>query len=132
MAPIQWREEFKTGFPSIDYEHENLISAINGLLGKIAEDCPVEDIDEGLGEINALVEAHFALEEKLMRDMAYGEYAAHKADHDRLLEVIRDIMDGIHENPDADFKATLAHQLSQWFTDHFATMDTRLHTAASG
>jgi hypothetical protein len=33
MALIEWRESYKIGIRSIDYEHENLIWVINDLLG---------------------------------------------------------------------------------------------------
>jgi len=46
-----------------------------------------------LGELYARIAAHFALKEKIMRDNGYDEYHDHKADHERLLDDIRDLMD---------------------------------------
>jgi hemerythrin len=39
--------------------------------------------------------AHFALEERFMREHGYDQLALHKADHERLLDEIREIMDDI-------------------------------------
>ena len=79
-----------------------------------------------LGEIYAHVSAHFALEEKIMRERKYDEYTGHKADHEVLLDELRDIMDDYEENAwfsDDAFANTLEH----WFTDHFRTREARLH-----
>jgi hypothetical protein len=62
-----------------------------------------------------------------MRDHAHDEYGPHKADHERLLDDIRDITDD-HES-DACFRYTdaLAENLRAWFVNRFKTRDARLH-----
>ncbi len=127
MALIEWRDDFKTGVASIDYEHEHLITTINHLHDGITGDDPFESAQFMLGEIHALIEAHFALEEKVMRDMKYGEYTAHKGDHDALLEDIRDIMDSVAEDEAYNYSMALAERTSRWFGDHFKTHDRKLH-----
>lgn len=127
MALIEWREDFKTGVPSIDYEHENLIATINRLHGKIGGREPGESVPYVLGEIHALIEAHFALEEKIMRDMKYADYATHKADHDALLEEIREIMDSADEDEAYNYSTDLAERTTRWFGEHFKTHDRKLH-----
>ena len=130
MALIEWRDSYKTGIRSIDYDHENLIWVINDLLGKLSNDVPTDDIVQALGEIHALIEAHFALEEKVMRDMRYTDYSAHKDDHDRLLDDMREIMDSVAGG--GDFKKTLGEAANAWFTVHFSTIDTDFHNFAHG
>ena len=126
MALIEWRESYKTGIRSIDYEHENLIWVINDLMGKLSADCPTEEIVRALGGIHALIEAHFALEEKVMRDIRYTGYQAHKEDHDRLLDELREIMEGAGGG--GDFKKTLGEAVNDWFTVHFSTFDKDFHS----
>lgn len=129
MAFIAWKDAFKSGHPSVDHEHENLIILINEMHAKIGEDCPQDLIHQYLGEIHALVEAHFALEEKIMRDINYRDYAAHKEDHEDLLEEIRDIMEGVGNDTRADYKESLAHKMNAWFGVHFTTFDREFHQA---
>ncbi len=84
---------------------------------------------DGLGDIYGAISAHFALEEQMMQRHGYAEYAAHKADHDRLLDEIQEIADHWQRDAalDADaFKQTLA----DWFGLHFRTHDARLHRLA--
>jgi hemerythrin len=63
-----------------DHEHHMLIGLINELHGDPVEGQPTLRISAFLGEVHARIAAHFALEEKFMRQRRYGGYAAHKAD----------------------------------------------------
>ena len=132
MALIQWQDNFRTGFSSVDYEHQNLIALINELHDRIPYDGSVDDIHFLLGEIHALIEAHFALEEKIMRDVRYPHYRPHKDDHDRLLDDIRDIMDDVADDPDFDHRQALGERVNAWFGNHFATHDRKLHSLVPG
>ncbi|MBT3237294.1 MAG: hemerythrin family protein [Rhodospirillaceae bacterium] len=126
MTIIEWKDDYKTGFKSIDYEHETLIVAINGLYEHAAAN-DNKKIAAALGEIHILIESHFALEEKVMRDQNYPDYVGHKNDHDRLLDEILDIMDAAEvEDPDAT-GTRLGERLSNWFGTHFSTYDRDLH-----
>ncbi|MBL6957783.1 MAG: hemerythrin family protein [Rhodospirillales bacterium] len=128
MTLIAWKDEYRTGFSSIDFEHQTMINSINLLYDKITDNCPQETIDESLGVIHALIEGHFALEEKIMQDMAYPGYFQHKEDHDNLLEVIRDIMEQAADDPDQTFRVGLPLKLDDWFSIHFKTHDRKFHS----
>ena len=129
---IEWREEYKTGIALVDYGHEHLISVINALFDRLSGEHSVEDVLRHLGEIHALIEAHFALEEKIMRDTRYEDYAPHKADHDRLLDDIRDIMDEALDREDAQAHQGLSERIEAWFMTHFRTHDASLHASGRG
>ncbi|MCB2099288.1 MAG: hemerythrin family protein [Rhodobacterales bacterium] len=128
MAQIPWRPEFETGIKDIDYEHRTLIEAINALITDLQGDVSRAQADAFLGEIHALIEGHFALEEQIMRQHGYTDYAPHKADHDHLLEEIRDIMDGVALDAGTALDEALADRLGHWFGNHFRTQDKNLHT----
>lgn len=127
MALIEWRDEFKTGLASVDHEHESLIALLNELHDRLGAAPEREEIERFLGEVYARIAAHFALEEKQMRAARYDEYAAHKEDHDRLLDDIRAIMDRQAAGGYQDYAAELARELRDWFVEHFRTKDPRLH-----
>lgn len=99
---------------------------INELMTRIVEGTDTEFISASLGDILSGIGAHFALEEKIMRDRRYDQYFDHKADHDRLLDQLRDIMDDyeIHRQISP---AHLVQALDDWFSVHFRTRDARLH-----
>ncbi len=126
MSLIEWKPEFSVGVPAVDYEHRELIELINRLHDNLSDPDSHVTTAEFLGEVYTRISAHFALEEKIMRARNYDEYDDHKADHERLLNEIRDIMD------EHDFSGTmddrlLALRLQAWFTVHFRTKDARLH-----
>ena len=125
MALIEWRNEFQVGVPAVDHEHRELIALINHLHDDLKAR-GAGAVSECLGEIFARISAHFALEERIMRDARYDQYPAHKADHERLLDDIRDIMDDYEDRRQFD-DAVLAQRLSDWFGVHFKTHDARLH-----
>ena len=134
MPLIEWQDEFKIGIPSIDHEHQELIALINALHAGLSGDATAEEISRFLGEVDTQIGAHFALEEWTMRELGYDQYADHKADHEKLLDQIRDIADAFDAGVYMDYSGRLAHHLKQWFSEHFRTKDARLHrfTAARG
>jgi hemerythrin len=127
MSLIEWKDEFAIGIPSVDYEHRGMIQMINKLHGKLSEHAGKDVIADFLGEIHALVSAHFALEEKEMLEMAYNEFEEHKDDHENLLDQIRDMMDEVEQDQSGDVMKDLGGRLNIWFTEHFRTRDARLH-----
>lgn len=128
MALVEWRDEFAIGIPSIDHEHKEMIALINAVYDKLKRGDHGDPVADFLGEIYTAISAHFALEESKMREQAYFEYEAHKADHEQLLEMIREIMDNYEIGIYLDYEDTLAAHLNDWFTEHFKTMDARLHS----
>jgi hemerythrin-like metal-binding protein len=127
MTLLPWSERFKLGIPAVDHEHKELIDLINELHDKLGDQPPKDEVLAFLEEINAKINAHFALEEKVMRGLEYDELDPHKHEHEALLDGIRDIMDRAETAPFAELEADLADQLKQWFGTHFATKDARLH-----
>jgi hemerythrin len=75
----------------------------------------------------ARIAAHFALEETVMRKYRYDEYAEHKAEHEQLLDEIRNIMDRNEDSCFGNASEALATTVRDWFVNHFKTRDARLH-----
>jgi len=125
MALVEWRKEFETGIAGVDREHRELVALINDL-PVVLDAEPGSAALRFLGNIHAAIVAHFALEERLMRESGYDEYREHKADHERLLDELRDLMDDYEEGRCVDRDA-FAVRVANWFSVHFATRDTRLH-----
>ena len=123
MPLIQWRKDFETGVPDVDFEHRELVDLINALGDEVDAHASRQRIQEFLGEVFAKIAAHFALEESIMRKHGYDEYAAHKAEHEILLDEIRDIMD----DSETDYGQALSTRVSAWFVSHFKTKAARLH-----
>jgi hemerythrin-like metal-binding protein len=127
MTLLKWRDEYRIGIAEVDHAHQELIGLINDVHAALGADRSSWRIEEFLGEIHARISAHFALEEKDMRAHRYPEFSQHKADHERLLDDIRDIMDE-HSGCGVLDDQALSNRLAAWFGDHFKSYDARLHS----
>lgn len=125
MALLQWTERYSVGNPALDHEHRALIDLINALHGALRAEGGARagtGAEAFFGDLYRAIAAHFALEEQQMRLHAYPDYAAHKDEHEALLDDIRDMMDAGDVADD-----TIARRLDAWFGGHFAGHDARLH-----
>jgi hemerythrin len=130
MSLIEWKDSFSVGVAAVDLEHRELIELINELHERIGEAADTDMTLAMLGEIYAQISAHFALEEKYMRESEYPRFPEHKEDHEELLDELRDIMDRVEDlgRYDAD---ELSQELGRWFSEHFRTHDALLHAHAN-
>jgi hemerythrin len=133
LTLIQWRAAFRTRIAAVDFEHEQLIALINRLYVRLeAGRGRPEAVAAFLGELHAGIAAHFALEERLMRERGHAEYIGHKDDHERLLDEIREIMEEHEQGRFEDATERLAERIEVWFSRHFHSFDRRLHEAKPG
>jgi hemerythrin-like metal-binding protein len=127
MPLVEWHEEFCTGIDPVDYEHWELVDLINRLFESLGGSDERAAVSGFLGDLHDAVAAHFALEEKLMVESRYRGYTEHKADHERLLDELRDIMEAHEAGAFANCADYLAERLEVWFMRHFHTLDMQLH-----
>jgi hemerythrin len=126
MKLLEWKPEFSVGNAAVDHEHRQLIDLINEVHAGISQGTGRDELAAGLGEIYAQIAAHFALEEKKMRDADYAGYGVHKHDHESLLDQLTEIIDAV-ESAGAYDPQSLSSVLSLWFSEHFRTHDAQLH-----
>ncbi len=126
MAALEWKDSYSVGVAEVDHEHRELIDLVNKLSVELSSSSPKRDVEEIFGDLFRGISAHFALEEHFMRNRHYDQFAEHKADHERLLDELRDIMDDHAANDTMVDKLTAS--LESWFVQHFKTHDARLHS----
>lgn len=126
MAQIEWNEEFSVGNAAVDQEHEHLIGQINQLYYELNHSADTSTIEAILGDLQADISTHFALEELLMQEANFSELEEHQEDHQHLLDQIHDMIFSFHEDPDSG-REMLINKLSDWFSNHFTSFDARLH-----
>lgn len=131
MSLITWRDEFSVGVDAVDHEHREMIGLINELDDAMGTDADHAMVVAALGEIYARIAAHFALEEKIMRDARYAGLAEHKQDHELLLDDLLDVVDSVDSEGRYD-RLDLSSTLDRWFSDHFRNHDAKLHRALGG
>ena len=126
MALLQWKDEYSVGIEAVDFEHKGLIDLINRLYQELSAKGATASLESFFGDLFKSISAHFALEERFMRERGYDQLSQHKADHERLLDEIREMMDDV---ADGDLEDNLSQRLDAWFSRHFETHDARLHKA---
>jgi len=128
MPLLQWKDSYSVGVEAVDYEHKELIDLINLLYDAlIAKGAPLT-ASGFFGDLIRAISAHFALEERFMRERDYDQLPQHKADHERLLDEINDIADAFERDETME-QAALTARLDAWLSRHFETHDARLHKA---
>jgi hemerythrin len=128
MPLLQWKDQYSVGIEAVDHEHKELIELINHLADEVLAKGTTLVASAFFGDLIKGISAHFALEERFMRERGYDQLAQHKGDHERLLDEILNIMDEF-EGDEAVNRAELAKRLDAWFSRHFETHDARLHKA---
>jgi len=126
MALLQWKDQYSVGIEAVDYEHRELIDLINRLHAEFSAKGLSASVEAFFGDLLKAISAHFALEERFMREHNYDQLAQHKADHERLIDELRDIMDDDLLKEDIA-SSRLPERLDAWFSRHFETHDARLH-----
>lgn len=128
MKLLRWKEEYSVGILAVDHEHRQLIESINRLHDAFAAGDAAQTASAFFGDLLKEISAHFALEEKIMRDEGYSRLGPHKEDHERLLDELREIMDAFERSNEID-SYELALRLDSWFLYHFRSHDAELHHA---
>jgi len=128
MSLLRWDDRYGVGIAAVDHEHKELIDLITRLYAEASAHGSKEAVLSFFGDLFKAISAHFALEERFMRERDYDGLIEHKNDHERLLDEIRDIMDDF-EAVDVFDERLLAQRLDAWFSRHFETHDARLHKA---
>ncbi len=126
MPVLEWSDEYLIGIEGLDFEHKDLFNRLNELHEELAHQDDEAVIRRCLGGIHARVSAHFALEERFMRDTNFRRYEQHKKEHDDFLEVIIDIMEAFRAAPDLSQSDVLEAQLQHWIVHHITTSDQEL------
>ncbi len=127
MALLRWKDHYSVGIEGIDHEHKDLIELINRLHDQLSASEPLA-ASTFFGDLIKAISAHFALEERFMRERGYDQLPQHKEDHERLLDEILCLIDEFDGEDMADHE-DLAARLNAWLSRHFETHDARLHEA---
>jgi hemerythrin len=128
MGLLHWDKRYSIGIEAVDHEHRELVDLINRLYEEARARGSKVAVLGFFGDLFKAISAHFALEERVMRERGYDQLMQHKNDHERLLDEIRDIMED-YETTDLFDEQLLAQRLDAWFSRHFETHDARLHHA---
>jgi hemerythrin len=123
---LEWDDSFMIGIDELDFEHKVLINDINRLHGELAGHIEKSEIERCLGDIHARMQAHFALEEHVMKDREYEFFDEHKREHEALLNSYTEYMAQFLNDTDVSDSTPIEDSLKHWIVDHILTSDKKM------
>ena len=91
MALITWNETLSVKIKKFDDQHIKLVDMINDLYDAMKAGNGSEAVGKILGELVNYTVTHFADEEQLLSQHAYPDLAAHKLEHENLVQQVLDL-----------------------------------------
>jgi adenylate cyclase len=125
--PMDWKDEFQTGFDELDLHHKYLLSSMNQLIGAIQCN-DLDEAREAISHLSGQASMLFQLEEELMRQHTYPFVSDHLHEHKKFGEYFA-VFSGAIEKGSYDptillFRAQLI--LLDWFANHTTRSDRHL------
>jgi hemerythrin-like metal-binding protein len=82
--PVHWKDSYECGHSLIDDQHRTLFEDANALLLSSQRGAP--DVLSRFDELISHVLGHFSDEERVLRDIGFPGYAAHRRSHMQLAD----------------------------------------------
>ncbi|SEL72474.1 hemerythrin [Colwellia chukchiensis] len=119
---VEWKESYSVGIASLDNDHKKLISLLNQF--NTAYDYAMsEDYErQALDELIRYTKYHFDREEQLLEQFNYPDLAAHKAQHQKMIEQVNSFMD-LYNEKGHDALNEISEFLSNWLINHINGTD---------
>ena len=114
-----------TGNEMIDSQHKELIDKINKLLDSCETSKDKLVAIKTLDYLADYTEFHFGEEEKLQESIEYPGIEAHKKEHDKLREVVKELYEMLEEEegPSNAFVEQVNLNVIEWLYGHIKTFD---------
>jgi len=122
QSSVDWKDEYSVGIESIDQQHKKLINLINMLQTTVDYSTGEEFERECLAAVVDYTKTHFVYEEGLMSKYGYPDFEAHKAQHQKMIDKVNDLLADYEDHPESAMKEALDF-LKQWLIRHINGTD---------
>lgn len=125
MKNIIWDQTLSVEVDEIDEDHRKLVDLFNILSHSLEEGDAENYIEAVLDELISCTIWHFRHEERLMLLYKYEAYEEHKAEHDDLIDSVKELQKKFYKekklltNEDVEY-------LDTWLTEHILGHDMKL------
>jgi hemerythrin-like metal-binding protein len=113
------------GIDEIDDDHRKLVNLFNILNHSVTEGVAEDYVEAVLEELINCTVWHFSHEERLMLKYGYEGLEEHKAEHQDLINSVRELQQKYLQMGKLEKKEDLEY-LEHWLTEHILTADNRL------
>jgi hemerythrin len=122
MSLFVWDSKYSVNIREIDQQHQKLFALFNQLYEAMQEGHGNDVVGKVLTGVLDYTAYHFAFEEKLFRQYGYADEAAHRAEHAKLTEQAKTLVQKLHAGQAHVTMATLKF-LCDWLNNHILGSD---------
>ena len=119
---IKWKPEYDVGIESIDKQHRKLVGMINNLQTAVDYSTGQEFERGALDDLVDYTRTHFKYEEGLMEQNGYPDFEAHRAEHERMIARVDEVLEAYRQDQDSAMKKATAF-LRAWLINHINGTD---------
>jgi hemerythrin len=119
---LTWNHACTVGVRALDDQHGILMDTMNDLRQAVVKGCGQEPMSALLDRLIEFTRMHFFSEERLMEQSGFPGLAEHRAEHHRLIGLLRDASHRFQRGEAGPIHALLG-QLREGYMDHIAGPD---------
>jgi len=122
MQFYTWTKDLSVGSDVLDSHHKMLIDCMNQIHDLIDHPGWEEQIPAVMAQMEEFVLVHLSEEEQFMKKIGYPDWRAHKAQHDKLYDVVFDLKSDIQNHRKVDARH-LFEIVYDWLRSHIIAED---------
>jgi hemerythrin len=117
-----WDQSFSVGHVVLDRYHQKLIELSSKALAHVENgNLCRKKLRRLLEDLLVYVDAHFQVEEAILRDSDFPSFADHRIEHDQYLEELKQLLS--HTNDAPIDELSLCQRLATWCREHILESD---------
>ena len=121
----QWDSRLETGIEQIDEQHKELFARIDALELAIYKGRAASELIKLMEYLESYISEHFDLEEKLMLDNIFPDYAIHSRQHNEFRTYCTGVLNTFkNKGSDSYMAIDVDKQMRKWWENHILKMDT--------
>lgn len=126
---IEWQDNLSIGVLEIDIQHKLLFDKFNTFLNAYQSDGNTEGTLRMFWFLEAYAVTHFKEEEKLMQQVAFPAFPAHRQKHQAFIENVNQLKERLRvEGLSQALVASMTNFITSWLVQHISTEDRAIGT----
>lgn len=122
MALITWSDDLSVGVDEIDDQHKKLVQLVNGLHNHLVIGDANDIMGKVLDRVIEYTSFHFDTEERLMEEHGFPFSAAHKREHQKLVNTALELQAKLNSGNGRITSETMTF-LKDWLSHHILESD---------
>lgn len=123
-----WNENFNTGLPEVDAQHQKLVKLLNQLASHVAFWDDLPQFNNILDDLADYTVYHFRTEEKIWHEFLPGDEReiSHRQDHEGFIRTIKRLQEEQAEKPAKMVVRDALAFLTRWLVSHILESDRKM------